>query len=198
MKSIAPTLAFVSLAAAGLIQTRDIQSKPFHLVIAGTDPTVNGKKVDACHSGAAIESLCIGEQGVELYFNTTKGEVAPLKDYTVPGELIYNLPVEPTAESEIMSFYTDPATNVAQLMFEPGYDQQDVVFSKSTNKMVIVSYLDDGKTPPTEATPRALNRWYVCQTLFEGYQYQTLNWLLGNGTPQNPSCVKVDVKRKFV
>jgi hypothetical protein len=101
-------------------------------------------------------------------------------------------------ESEPMSFYSEPSTNVAQLMFQPGYDEQEVVFNKETNDMAIVSYYDDTKNPPTDETARVLTRWYVCETNFEGYQYDTLNWVLGNGKPENPSCVKVTVTRKFL
>jgi hypothetical protein len=40
-------------------------------------------------------------------------------------------------------------------------------------------------------------RWYVCTTLVTSYTYSTLAWVLGSHSPQNPSCVKVDVVRVF-
>jgi hypothetical protein len=99
-----------------------------------------------------------------------------------------------------MSFYVDPSTNVALPLFEPGYETQNVAFEQSTGAMAIFSYLDDTVTPPTVDKVRVLKNWYVCEYYFSGYVYHTLNWVLGDASakPQNPSCVKVQVHRKFV
>lgn len=96
-----------------------------------------------------------------------------------------------------MRFYVEPSTNVALPLFEPDDDFQPVTFVKSSQAMRIVSYNDDTARPPTAGKPKALNRWYVCSTNYLGYDYKTLTWVLGNGKPQNPTCKKVDVKRKF-
>lgn len=98
-----------------------------------------------------------------------------------------------------MSFYVDPSTNVALPLFEPGYTSQQVTFGDEDD-LAIFSYLDDTQTPPTGQEVKVLKNWYVCQSYFTGYQYQTLNWVLGNedAEPQNPSCVKVEVQRDFV
>jgi hypothetical protein len=96
-----------------------------------------------------------------------------------------------------MLFSTDPSTNVAHLQFFPGNNNAQYVGFDKDDLLNIVSYLDDTKSPPTSLA-RVLKRWYVCTTYTTGYTYQTLNWVLGNAKPQNPSCVKVDVKRKFV
>lgn len=61
-----------------------------------------------------------------------------------------------------------------------------------------MSYLDDTESPPRDDEAKALYRWYVCESIFIGYNYQTLNWVLGSAKPQNPSCSKVDVKRVFI
>lgn len=97
-----------------------------------------------------------------------------------------------------MWFYSDPSTNVALPLFYPGNSNIQYVGFDKDDLMNVVSYLDDTKSPPTGQTPRVLKQWYVCNTYYTGYTYQTLSWVLGNGKPQNPSCVKVDVKRKFV
>lgn len=98
-----------------------------------------------------------------------------------------------------MSFYSDPSTNVAMPMFMPSYDQQEIFFNKN-NIMGIYSYLNDAVTPPTGDTVKVLKNWYVCETYYSAYTYRTLNWVMGNGSqkPQNPSCVKVEVERKFL
>ncbi|KAJ5224701.1 uncharacterized protein N7469_008204 [Penicillium citrinum] len=200
MKFIA---ALSSLVLLGAATAQEIQSKPFNLVIQSEKKAINGQKLAACHSGAAIESLCLaGGSGSEFYLNTTKGEQAPIKGQGLSGTLVWNLPIggdEPFVESEPMSFYVDPSTNVAQLLFQPSYDQQQVMFDTEGN-MGIYSYLDDTVTPPKDDKVKILRNWYVCETNYSAYQYRTLNWVLGNGKakPQNPSCVKVQVHRKFV
>ena len=85
-------------------------------------------------------------------------------------------------------------------MFQPSYDVQYVTFSTDEGLLGIYSYLDDTVTPPTDETAKVLRNWYICETNYSGYQYWTLNWVLGDAKakPQNPSCVKVQVKRKFI
>lgn len=101
--------------------------------------------------------------------------------------------------SEPMNFYSDPSTNVALPLFEPGYSIQYITFDKK-GQVAILSFLDDTRDPPTSNTVKALKNWYVCKTYYTGYRYRTLSWVMGNGSakPQNPSCVKVEVQRKFV
>lgn len=98
-----------------------------------------------------------------------------------------------------MEFYVDPSTNVALPLFEPSYTSQYVSFDDE-ELLSIISYLDDSATPPTSVTAKGLKNWYLCETNYSGYQYTTLSWVLGNSDakPQNPSCVKIEVERKFV
>lgn len=92
MKSI---FALSSLLLLGAVSAQEIESKPFHLVITGSaKKAYNGEKLAACHSGAAIESLCLaGDSGSRFFLNTTKGEQAPIKGDGLPGALIWNLPL---------------------------------------------------------------------------------------------------------
>lgn len=219
MKSIT---ALTSLLLLGAVTAQEIQSKPFNLVIQSEKKAINGQKLAACHTGAAIESLCLaGGSGSEFYLNTTEGSQAPIKGDKPSGTLVWNLPYNGNreyisilvslyifqvsltdhteVESEPMSFYVDPSTNVAMPLFQPSYDQQQVMFDKD-GLMGIYSYLDDSVTPPKDDKVKVLKNWYVCETNYSAYQYRTLNWVLGNGKaePQNPSCVKVQVHRKFL
>jgi len=194
------TVGILSLLLSGLVAAQDVQSKPFNLVLQSSDKSLNGQQLAACHSGAAIESLCLaGSSGAKFFLNTTQGSTSPLKQYEPAGVLIWNLPIggDGGVESEPMSFYTDPSTNVALPLFEPGYGRQYVAAESKTGRLAVLSYLDDSHTPPTGDKVRALSNWYVCQSYYTGYQYRTLNWVLGNGSqkPQNPSCVKVEVQR---
>ncbi|PHH86121.1 hypothetical protein CDD83_10690 [Cordyceps sp. RAO-2017] len=195
MKLAAPVLLLAALAAA-----QDIQSRPFKLVIQSADKSLQGQHFAACHTGAAIESICLaGKDGANFFLNTTEGSQSPLAGYEPSGVLIWNLPIDPSPLSEPMSFYNDPSTNVAMPLFQPGYTNQYVTFDKA-GRLAILSYLDDTKNPPTGNSVRALRNWFVCKTYYTGYQYRTLAWALGSGNvrPQNPSCVKVEVQRKYV
>lgn len=88
MKAIAAISALLFAGAA----TADIQSKPFNLVVQSAKKSINGEKLSACHSGAAIESLCLTGGGSNFHFNTTQGEEAPIKGQGVSGTLVWRLP----------------------------------------------------------------------------------------------------------
>lgn len=86
------TAALASLLAAAV--SAQTQSPPFTLVISSDDASVDKKSFTACHSGAAIESLCIySAEGTNFHFNTTEGSTAPIDGYTPSGSLVYNLPL---------------------------------------------------------------------------------------------------------
>ncbi|RCI08387.1 hypothetical protein L249_8859 [Ophiocordyceps polyrhachis-furcata BCC 54312] len=197
MKLIVLALPFLGRFAAA----QSVQSKPFHLVIESSDKHINGQGFTACHTGAAIESLCIYNKAERstFYLNTTEGSESPLKNYEPSGVLVWNLPVQPTTYSESMSFSVEPSTNVALPLFEPSPSSQYVTFDRQ-GRLAIVSYLDDTHSPPSGSQPRGLRNWYLCHTYYSAYSYHTLNWVLGSGKakPQNPSCVKVEVRRLYV
>ena len=98
-----------------------------------------------------------------------------------------------------MSFFIDPATNVALPLFEPGAasEAMNVAFD-SDHLMNIQTSYDDSVSPPTDNTTKALYRWYICETNFEGNTHPTLAWVQGTAEPQNPSCVKASIKREFI
>jgi hypothetical protein len=95
-----------------------------------------------------------------------------------------------------MQFVYNTASNVALPLIEPSYDSTLVSFDKS-NKLLVQSYVDDSVSP-IAVGEKAYYRWVVCKINYAGYQYTALNWVLGNGKAQNPSCVEVDVVRKFI
>ena len=100
--------------------------------------------------------------------------------------------------SEPMSFTYDASTNVALPLFGPEYANQYVAFDVD-GLMNVQTYYNDLVNPPTdEDAVRVLYRWYACTTDYVGYTYPTLNWVLGKYPPENPTCVKVQVKREFL
>lgn len=85
--------ALSTLLLSGLAAAQDIQSKAFNLVIQSDNTTLNGQAFAACHTGAAIESLCLaGDEGSQFYFNTTNGSQSAIDGYTPAGVLVWNLP----------------------------------------------------------------------------------------------------------
>lgn len=93
------TIAATSVLFSGLAAAADdVQSKPFKLVLDSSDGTINGKTLSACHSGAAIEGLCLSnattsDQFSQYYFNTTAGVNSTVEGYEPSGKLVWNLPL---------------------------------------------------------------------------------------------------------
>ncbi|CEJ93784.1 hypothetical protein VHEMI09353 [[Torrubiella] hemipterigena] len=187
-------IAAASLALAGIATAQNVQSKPFKLVLSSDDAKWNGKGVSACHVGAAIESLCIGDHSIDFTFNTTEGAQPAMDGYSPSGLITWSLPASPPIP-EAMSFTYQPSSDLALPLFEPGYGTTYVSFRDSDGQLNIISYLDDTVSPAVYKT-EALSQWYVCLNNYSGYQYNNLNWLMGKNTkPQNPSCSAVTVNR---
>ncbi|KAJ4359495.1 uncharacterized protein N0V89_000049 [Didymosphaeria variabile] len=197
------TLAFVALTSAQY----DVESKDFRLVLSSKDSTVNGQTLSACHTGAAIESLCLSGKpstskpdpiaAATFRFNTSSNVETP-SDGDVPGILTYKLNATPPIPSSLEFFY-DPITNYALPLLFPGQgaDTQTLAFD-SKNLLNKQGYVNYKTSPPTAGNTTAYYRWYACQTYFSGYQYVNLVWALGEGKPETPGCAKVDVKRVFI
>lgn len=102
------------------------------------------------------------------------------------------------AVSEPLMFSYDPGTNVAIPVFFPSLESPTYVSFDKNEHMYIKSYTNDTVTPPTYADPPfKLYRWYMCETYYGSYTYQTLAWTVGKAKPQNPSCQKIEVVREF-
>lgn len=192
--SIATIFAFMGLQAAA--QYLD-QSAPFHLVLKSENKTLNGKSLDACHEGAAVEGLCLGSKvssASPVYTFNTSATDTPYKNLGKRGTLNFELRGGNFNLSSPLQISADITTNVAVPLFQPADYGTAIGFDKS-NKMFVWGSIDDTVTPPTYKT-QAIYKWYVCLTQY-GYLYTTLTWVVGPHSPQNPTCVKVDVERVF-
>ncbi|KAJ4165222.1 hypothetical protein LMH87_006863 [Akanthomyces muscarius] len=177
------------LASAMAVSAQDIQSKPFNIQLTSDDSTVNDKYIGACHSGAAIESLCLTDRPVTMHLNSTSEQ--NLDNGLLTWLLPSNLPVD-----SAMHLVADPSSNVAQAVFYPGpSDGQYVQFTD--DKLALFSGIDDTKVPIEAGTPKPIENWYICDSYYSSYRYKTLSWVYGKAGPQNPTCVKVTVKRNF-
>lgn len=184
-----------TLANAQLYQNR---SEPFNLVLeSATNKTLNGSRLVACHSGAAIESLCLypsaaNSESATFYYNFTT-QTTPTS-----GIITWNLPLNGgSGVSEPISFQYDPTTNIALPLFYPS-ESNEIQFTFDKNHHLnVLAYLDDTVKPPTFKQYQ-LSRWQICQTYYGSYSYTTLAWVLGKGKPQNPSCQAVKVRRQAI
>ena len=203
------------------------QCADFNLVIQSHNKTLDGKLLGACHDGAVHEGLCIVDNSfnftssyVNFQFNTTRGictETNSTGTFTIPCS---NNPVDPTFQSGTLTWWLDftgesgpdrisqamllefqPWSNVAlaQISFDNYWSRTFVAFDKQDLLNILVSQ-DDMLEPGFEylQNPKALYRWYICQTYYTEYHYTALTWVMGTHSPQNPTCEKVDVKRVFV
>lgn len=100
-------------------------------------------------------------------------------------------------------------SNVAVLTFAPKAEEEQAgltVFGIDKNQMLTIDGGDDdtdGQVLPPKWLG-ALRRWYTCKA--QGYpggvssngDIDVLAWVMGNEKPEDPSCVKVDVRVELV
>lgn len=203
-------ISIATLVAAASAQYYNITSRPFQIRLSSEDGSVDDT-VSACHTGAAIESLCLSNSNTTskpdptpydtFNFNSSiyAQPIANHSDFGLPGILTWFLPtasIPPTPSS--VTFYYDPATNSALPLFYPGDENPQMFYFNDRDELIVVSYVDWSADPPKSADPVGLQRWYACKTYYLGYQYENLVWGLGEAAPENPTCKAVKVKRVFV
>ncbi|KAJ4369911.1 hypothetical protein N0V83_005675 [Neocucurbitaria cava] len=159
--------------------------------------------------GAAIEGLCLTDSTVQdpvasyttFYHNVSSSENATANANDTLGVLNWILTIGGGLNvSSGMSFSQQPGSNLADLIFSPGFDTDNrPVAFESCGHMYVPVYQDDTVTPPgSYGPPRKLMNWFICLTRF-AYLYESLVFKIGvTGEPQNPTCVAVDVERVWV
>lgn len=203
MRTFFLTSAIALVGASAVSAQYTNQSDPFNLIVLSSNSTVNGSVLYSCHEGAAIEGLCLGgaynppEPAYSRFtFNVTSTPYTGNASIGETGYLTYELQGANFVESEPLIFDYNPTSNVAVPLFYPQESGQLVAFDNN-DLLNLQGYTDDTTSPITTAEIFTYYRWYTCAT-YVGYSYTTLAWALGNAAPENPSCVKVDVKRIFV
>ncbi|TPX12139.1 uncharacterized protein E0L32_007254 [Thyridium curvatum] len=193
-----PSSLLLGLGAAGAMAQADVQDGPYALkIVDAEDASLNGLWVDACHSGAAIDTPCFSADaaGRELFYHnhTATGEAGPLIRY-------FNVDTggdTPTRVPQPLSLTYVPSTNVANGLLSVGNtDPLNVAFD-AAGKLFVRDYYDDSKFAAGERPQPGsydLYHWQVCWNLASSYYYQSLAWVT-SGNPHNPTCVAVNVTR---
>lgn len=195
--TVFPALVALFFSATSA-QTFPNQSGPYALKVSSDDAAINGKYLYACHSGAAIEQLCLGDKGENpstfgsYYFNSS--EWSEEVNGSKTGVLVWNLPLQDTFASSALTFSYNPASNVVVLYFIPGDQNAATIAFDADDKMFVAAYVDDTVTP---GGSKAFYHWEVCNTQFGGYRYQALAWVTV-GRPINESCRGVNVTREAI
>ncbi|KAG6127984.1 hypothetical protein E4U35_001922 [Claviceps purpurea] len=197
MKPSILTFLFGSLAAAQVMQSR-----LFQLVINSRSKELDGRVFSACHVGAAIETICVYHDDKMPFRGFRLNSTQDVQNTQAPaggviGILTWDMNTEPPIPSS-MSLSINPASNVALPLFTPGIMTAQLVGFDLDDNMIIVSFLNDTVTPSATRSGYALQNWYLCTITYSSYTYVSLAWTLGREKPQNPTCVKITVKRKFV
>ncbi|KAK5114915.1 hypothetical protein LTR62_002074 [Meristemomyces frigidus] len=123
--------SLLSLTAVSLLLTQttlaqfDLQSPAFNLELLSEDPTLDGAFLDACHSGAALETLCVLQPGQiaadvpeVFYFNTSSSDDS--SDAVTEGLVIYNLIYnDDLIESEPLTVYAELTDTLADQELTP-------------------------------------------------------------------------------
>ncbi|KAF2633413.1 hypothetical protein BU25DRAFT_328705, partial [Macroventuria anomochaeta] len=162
----------------------------------------------ACHQGAAIEGLCPTGETVQVppssyttfYHNVSSAANESAGAANAEGVLSWILRAggNLTVPSAMSLPPGDLTSNVINPTFFPGVDRYNPVAFEEDGCLYIQTALDDTVSPPSYYNPNLkVKNWYICLTRWS-YLYQTLSWKVGvTGSPQNPSCQKVDVIRVF-
>lgn len=188
------------------------KSAAFNLIVRSVaNRTLDGSSIVPCHEGAATEGLCFGpyldiaSTRTPYYnINTTTNTQGVDYDIGVQGILTYTLPTSGAVSSiaEPLVFQYSPTSNVAHLQFVPG--SNGVVASgtpvafNSTGYLNVQNYVDDTVVPISTQITASYQRWYACTTFSNGYTYQTLNWVVGDKEPENPTCQPVIVQQLYI
>lgn len=208
--TLALPLAAATIAAAQSSEPYyNITSAPFHLLITSANGSIDTTS-GACHTGAALESLCLSDsnttskpdpiQGAVFYFNTSIYSQEPAPGLGTPGILTWFLPAGNLGLVPSSVFFSyDPTTDIALPILIPGSDQPQSLAFDEDNRLAVQGYIDYTANPPNgSAGVKDYYRWFACRTYYAGYQYEILAWGLGPGKPENPSCIAVNVTRAFI
>lgn len=183
-------------------------SAPFNLVIKSEDGSIDTTS-SACHVGAALESFCLSDSNTTskpdpiaasvFYFNTSVWSQEPAPGLGKPGILTWFLPISGLSPVPSSAYFDyDPTTDLALPILAPGSERPQILAFDSNDQLTVQGYVYDSDSPSSAGEWKDYYRWYACKANFASYRYENLAWGLGPNTPENPTCIAVNVTRKFV
>ncbi|KAK0623187.1 hypothetical protein B0T14DRAFT_167269 [Immersiella caudata] len=201
-------LAGSTTASAQYNQPDDlITSAPFYLQLSAPDnSSIDGRFLEACHSGAGASTLCVGKLTPPLrrphigrFFLNHTGDVNQ-------GIIINERPMINADEGRRQWMLKEPlrlvlsaGTNVGLTWFSPESFNYNLLpqIKFTTAGLSIPISVDDTKFKEgimPELTGRDADSWYACWVMAIPYYYEALAWVTGPA-PQNPTCRPVKVTK---
>lgn len=151
MARLTATLLLLGLTALQASAQDYTTSTPFTLQLTSDDPEYDGQFLGACHSGAAIEQLCIaGNDSTPTSYNTFALNTTT-GDESGTGVLVWELQGSGFNVSEGLAFQPVVTSNVVFLVFEPGVStavNSAVGFDEDDKLFVYSSYYDEANLTP--------------------------------------------------
>ncbi|KAI6083916.1 hypothetical protein F4821DRAFT_243933 [Hypoxylon rubiginosum] len=183
------------------------QSAPFNLVLSSENSTLDGLQLGACHSGAAVESLCVfanitTPQFLTFYFNGS-AEAPTNPGYLPAGLLTWTFTggIPEFTQNTAMTFMYNTASNLAFPLIWPSDANSQAISFTDDGLLAVAANINDTLDPPEpfdNYVTYITDRWAICKTYWQAYDYTALQFVLGDQKPQNPSCEYVKVKRVFL
>jgi hypothetical protein len=178
----------------------DKESAPFTLQVISNNESLNGKSIDACHSGAAQEILCLPTSKTSghatFYVNYTSADSRFSQDL---GVLTWHLVTGDRPEDihpSTASFQVvDPAHNgmvAPYINVGPPRASPDFVYFGKNDKMYPI-----GNNPANIPDTRMPDRWAICNIKTVSTK-DILTWQSGMGAAADPSCYFIGLRRVWV
>lgn len=157
--------ALVSLTVSLVSAQEYNTSSPFVLKLSSNNANVSGNYLSSCHSGAAIEQLCLSGTSVPAndygtYALNVSASASDTDEAYTTGSLVWSLQTGSLNISSGLSIISVPYSNVDFLVFEPSDGNYHFGFDEDDNLFVYSSSYDESQfTPgvlPTAVTPAPL------------------------------------------
>jgi len=205
-RALAILAGFTTVAAQYRQPEGLITSAPFYLRLSAPDnSSIDGRFLEACHSGAGASTLCVGKLTPPLRRPHIAIFFLNYTDDVNQGILINEMPMVNVDEmrewmlQEPLRLVFTAGTNVGLTRFSPESFNYNLLPQVKfvADRLSIPIPVDDSKSKEgimPELAGRDAESWYTCWVMMFPYYYQALAWVTGPA-PQNPTCRPVKVTR---
>ncbi|KAJ4312315.1 hypothetical protein N0V94_007511 [Neodidymelliopsis sp. IMI 364377] len=155
---IATSFIVLLSAAATNAQFYNETSKPFYLILSSSDTSVNGSTLSACHTGAALESLCLSNSSTTsnpdpiapatFNFNTSSNIPTANETLGTRGILTWTLQSGSGDIPSSVYFNYDPTADTTVPILAPGSENAQLLAFDDQNMLNVQGYIDWTANPP--------------------------------------------------